>query len=138
MAQSDFQALSEETLPNRNLKRQQREAVHAVQLFLNQHYCEVLSLETIAASVHYSPFMICRFFKQEFGLSIHQYLSDLRLSQALQRLLSQPELAIGDLGMALGYNSHSHFSAAFANAFGVSPSAAREYFRFHNLEKDIS
>jgi AraC-like DNA-binding protein len=127
-----FGALYEEIPIVSPLKRPQREAVHAVQIFLNDHSCESLSLEQIAASVHYSPFMLCRLFKQEFGLSIHQYLSDLRLSQALDALLTQPELAIGDLGMALGYNSHSHFSAAFARAFGVSPSEARDYFRYKN------
>jgi AraC family transcriptional regulator len=121
-----FGALYEKSAIVSSLKRSQREAVHAVQVFLNEHYCEALSLERIAASVHYSPFMLCRLFKQEFGLSIHHYLSDLRLSQALKKLLSQPELAIGDLGMALGYNSPSHFSAAFARAFGVSPSEARK------------
>jgi AraC family transcriptional regulator len=121
-----FQALYDEMPSFSPLKRPQREAVHAVQIFLNEHSCEALSLEQIAASVHYSPFILCRLFKQEFGLSIHQYLSDLRLSQALDALLTQPELAIGDLGMALGYNSHSHFSAAFARAFGVSPSEARK------------
>jgi AraC family transcriptional regulator len=120
-----FQGLYDEMPIVSPLKRPQREAVHEVQIFLNKHSCERLSLEQIAASVHYSPFMLCRLFKQEFGLSIHQYLSDLRLSQALDALLTQPELAIGDLGMALGYNSHSHFSAAFARAFGVSPSGAK-------------
>jgi AraC family transcriptional regulator len=121
-----FLALYEESDNPRPLNAQQREAVHALRVMLNQDYCHALSLDELAARVHYSPFMLCRLFKQEFGLSIHQYLAELRLSEALQRLLDEPVLAIGDLGLALGYNSHSHFSAAFTKAFGFSPSEARE------------
>lgn len=130
-----FQALYEQDKPVRPMNRQQREAVHAVQIFLNQAYCSTLTLETIAAQVHYSPFMLCRLFKQAFGLSIHQYLSELRLSAALKALQDTPEQAIGDLGLALGYNSHSHFSAAFASAFGISPSTAREQLLNTKIER---
>jgi AraC-like DNA-binding protein len=121
-----FLALDGQEAKPRALNAQQHEAVHAVKSFLHQDYCHALSLDELAARVHYSPFMLCRLFKQAFGLSIHQYLAEIRLTEALQRLLDEPQLNIGSLGLALGYNSHSHFSAAFTNAFGFSPSEARE------------
>jgi AraC-like DNA-binding protein len=31
-----------------------------------------------------------------------------------------------DIGLQLGFSSHSHFSAAFRQAFGASPSALRK------------
>jgi AraC-like DNA-binding protein len=38
---------------------------------------------------------------------------------------------VTDLAMALGFSSHSHFSAAFKQAYGQTPSAFRKLSRLH-------
>jgi AraC family transcriptional regulator len=54
---------------------------------------------------------------------MHRYLNRLRLQEALQRVAAGADL--GEVGISLGFSSHSHFTAAFRKEFGVTPSQAR-------------
>jgi AraC-like DNA-binding protein len=116
------------------------DAVQAVLQFLNQHYTEALSLNSISSEVHYSPFALCRMFKQVVGLSIHQYLSRLRLFYALEYLLEDKSRPVGDIGILLGFYSHSHFTSAFSRSYGMTPSTFREQIstiRLAQLHKNL-
>jgi AraC-like DNA-binding protein len=95
-------------------------------VYLNSHYAENLALNDIAAQVHYSPYLLCRIFKQHIGLTIHQYLSRLRLFHALERLIAEPYVPVGDMALQLGFYSHSHFTATFSQNFNLSPSDFRQ------------
>jgi len=83
-----------------------------------------LSLAEIARKVYCSPFHLSRIFRATVGSSIHQYQLRLRLALALDRLAQGSE-NLTELGLALGFSSHSHFTAAFQKAFGLSPSSFR-------------
>jgi AraC family transcriptional regulator len=102
------------------------ETVRAMQSYLNLHYSENLALSDIAAHVHYSPYLLCRIFKQQIGLTIHQYLARLRLFHALELLIAEPTLPVGDIALQLGFYSHSHFTAAFSQTFNLAPSDYRQ------------
>jgi AraC-like DNA-binding protein len=123
-----------------DISKKHQDTVQQVQQFLNEHYCNPLSLATIASAVHYSSFTLCRIFKQNTGLTIHQYLTRLRLSVALEWLMAEPQQAIGEIGIQLGFYSHSHFTAAFSQAFAISPSAFRQQASttaLRNLRKNL-
>jgi AraC family transcriptional regulator len=47
-----------------------------------------------------------------------------RLRAALDEVLASSR-GITDIGIGLGFSSHSHFTAAFRRAFGVTPSGLR-------------
>jgi AraC-like DNA-binding protein len=52
------------------------------------------------------------------------YLSQLRLRASLEPLLDGTA-PITDIALAHGYSSHSHYTNAFREALGITPSAAR-------------
>lgn len=81
-------------------------------------------LETLAATIGYSPFYLCRMFKAHCGETIHRYLERLRLRAALELILETRQ-DIGSIGVELGYSSHSHFTLAFRRQFGMLPSRLR-------------
>ena len=95
-----------------------------VQLLLAKQPEAKLSLAEIASKVYCSPFHLSRIFHATIGSSIHQYQLRLRLALALDRLADGSE-NLTELGLALGFSSHSHFTAAFQKAFGLSPSSFR-------------
>jgi AraC family transcriptional regulator len=103
-----------------------REIAHQIKIVLAQRYSEKLRLSDIAAAVNSSPFFVCRLFKMETGMSIHQYVQRLRLMSALDHLAQYPQADLTELALDLGFASHSHFSTAFLRAFAVSPSGFRE------------
>ncbi|WP_242112724.1 helix-turn-helix transcriptional regulator [Luteimonas aquatica] len=82
------------------------------------------TLAEIAAEVGVSPVYLTQVFQQVEGLPLYRYQLRLRLARALD-LLGQYE-DLSTLGQDLGFSSHSHFSAAFQQTYGRSPSEFRQ------------
>jgi AraC family transcriptional regulator len=102
-----------------------REIAHQIKIVLSSRFRQKLRLDDIAAAVSVSPFFLCRVFKLETGLSIHQYVQRLRLLGALEHLAEHPHADLTELALSLGFASHSHFSTAFLQMFSISPSEFR-------------
>jgi len=78
----------------------------------------------IAKVVGASPYHACRVFRRGTGYSLHAYLTEQRLRRALV-LLGEGGRNVRAIAFVLGFSSHSHFTASFRRAFGVSPSDFR-------------
>lgn len=102
-----------------------RDIVNQVKLVLAGRFCEPLQLSDIARAVYSSPYALCRIFKKETGLSLHQYLQRLRLLHALEQLAENPQSDLTNLALEIGFSSHSHFTTAFSSLFGIPPSTFR-------------
>ena len=82
------------------------------------------TLAEIAAEVRGSPVYLTQVFQQVEGLPLYRYQLRLRLARALDLLPQYDDLTA--LSLDLGFSSHSHFSAAFRQAYGRSPSEFRQ------------
>jgi AraC-like DNA-binding protein len=100
-----------------------RETAVAVMELLCRRMTDNLSLPQIAREVASSPYHLARLFRRECGMSIHRYLNRLRLREGLERIPQTPDLT--GLALDLGFSSHSHFTDAFRNEFGIPPSRLR-------------
>jgi AraC-like DNA-binding protein len=99
------------------------EIAEAARSVLSERLGEPLRLSGIAAAVGVSTFHLCRAFRAATGETLHAYRNRMRLQAALERLDDGASLT--EVALDLGYSSHSHFSAAFRELFGVTPSAVR-------------
>src|SRR5262245_26852254 len=81
------------------------------------------TLSDIAAEVGGSPVHLTQVFQKVEGLPLYRYQLRLRLARALDLLPQYADLTT--LGLDLGFSSHSHFSAAFREVYGQSPSTFR-------------
>ena len=81
------------------------------------------TLAEIAAEVRGSPVYLTQVFQQVEGLPLYRYQLRLRLARALDLLAQYDDLT--DISQDLGFSSHSHFSAAFREVYGRSPSEFR-------------
>ena len=82
------------------------------------------TLAEIAAEMRCSPVYLTQVFQQVEGLPLYRYQLRLRLARALDLLPQYDDLTT--LSLDLGFSSHSHFSAAFREAYGRSPSEFRQ------------
>jgi AraC-like DNA-binding protein len=82
------------------------------------------TLADIAAETGVSPVYLTQVFQQVEGLPLYRYQLRLRLARALDLLAEYDDLTA--LGLDLGFSSHSHFSAAFQQTYGRSPSEFRQ------------
>lgn len=99
------------------------ELVQASTLMEN-HIEEPLAMAELARRVGLSPRQLQRMFRHYLDMAPHQYYLRLRLGRA-RALLTQTGMSIMDVMVACGFESSPHFSRAYREQFGHSPSAAR-------------
>jgi AraC-like DNA-binding protein len=98
--------------------------VEETKAVLARSFREPLSLQEIADRIGFSVFHLCRLFRRGTGTTLHHYRNHLRLRTALEEV-ADPQTDLSALGLDLGYSSHSHFTSAFRQAFGTTPSTLR-------------
>jgi len=103
--------------------RQQRvaqERVEQVMMLLQRNLAEPPTLEELGKKIGCSHFYLSRIFSAQTGKTITQHLRQLRMEKAAE-LLKSREYNVTEVAMEVGYNSLSHFSAAFQETFGCCP-----------------
>jgi len=83
-----------------------------------------LSLESLAAESGYSRAHFLRMFRAATGLTPHQYIMDLRLKRAQERL-RQANSSIVDVALACGFSSQSHMTSVFRRQLDTTPGEFR-------------
>eukprot|EP01037_Dinobryon_pediforme_P010329 gene10329-10395_t len=83
-----------------------------------------LRLDQAASLCAMSPAYFSRQFGKTFGTGFAAYQTRLKLLQAA-RILATGDMPVSQIGYALGFASHAHFSQRFRAAFGATPSAYR-------------
>ncbi len=103
--------------------RQQRlaqERVEQVIFLLKQNLASPPTLEELGKKIGCSHFYLSRIFSAQTGHTITQHLRELRMERAAD-LLKSGEHNVTETALEVGYNSLSHFSAAFHATFGCCP-----------------
>src|SRR5579862_1327781 len=89
-----------------------------------EHVETPLAIDAVADAVGVSIRQLERLFKGHLGLRPAWYYTSIRLDRA-RELLRLTDMSVTEVGVACGFQSPSHFSAAYARHFGRSPRADR-------------
>lgn len=92
--------------------------------WIETHYHEPLSLADMAAVTQMSTWHFCRSFHFSTGSPFRAFLARTRVTQAM-RLLADPQNAIGEVALAVGFRSISQFNRTFRQLTGQSAGAFR-------------
>lgn len=101
-------------------KRVARERVGRVKEILGRDLVNPPTLEMLGQEAGCSPFYLSRIFSREVGLTIPQYLRNLRMERAAE-LLRTGRYNVTEAAIEVGYSSLSHFSKAFCETIGCCP-----------------
>lgn len=93
--------------------------VRRVRAYIRSHYGEPISLDSLANGVGRNAAYLATLFRRETGMTIHRYLTGIRMQHAA-RLLRQRE-KVEAVMLLVGYRSKKSFYRQFAAAFGVTP-----------------
>ena len=93
--------------------------VSEVLSYINQHYCEKISLSTIADEFFVSKYYLSHAFHSVVGTSVNRYITLKRLINAKQMLSSgiKPTTA----AIHCGFNDYAGFYRAFTAEYGITP-----------------
>lgn len=109
-------------------KRASSSAVHTVQSmkeYINESYMDEITLEGMAEQFHLSASHLRRIFKEKTGISIKEYIDNVRMEQA-SKLLINTSQSISEIALQTGYVSQQTFIRVFKKHFGVTPGEYRK------------
>lgn len=88
-----------------------------------------LSIEDLSEKLNYGRTFLCTVFKEETGVSINKFYTDLKIREA-KHLMDEGKLNFTEISEKLNFSSPYYFTKVFKKSVGLSPS---EY-----KKKDIS
>ncbi|MGC3991367.1 MAG: AraC family transcriptional regulator [Chthoniobacteraceae bacterium] len=102
-------------------KRMARERTEAVMILLRNRLQDPPTLNELAKQIGCSPFHLSRNFSEQNGMTIPQYLRQVRMERAAE-LLRSGSYNVTEVAFTVGYSSLGHFSKSFCEEIGCCPS----------------
>lgn len=91
----------------------------ATLVYIAAHLNEDISINTLSALTAYHPHYFIKLFKQDMGMSPHQYILRMRLQEAARLLRAGG--TVSEAAASVGYADTSSFARAFKSHYGVQP-----------------
>jgi len=92
--------------------------------YIELHYDEPLSAARLAAAAHCSVSYINHAFKKTVGMSLSEYIAEVRVSRA-KKLLDSSNLPIKAIASNVGFDDTNYFSVVFKKIAGITPTEWR-------------
>ncbi|MBS4871436.1 MAG: helix-turn-helix transcriptional regulator [Peptoniphilus sp. oral taxon 375] len=88
--------------------------------YIQQHFHEKITLDTVAKKLHLSKNYLCHLFQEETGHKFCEYVSLLRVQHA-KKLIEEGKDSFTSISYTCGFSSQSHFSTTFKKYAGCTP-----------------
>jgi two-component system response regulator YesN len=101
-----------------------RELIPGVVEYLKQNYRNNITLNDLSGHFYVTPSYLCRRFREKTGLTLVEYLEEMRLEKA-EEYLTSSDTKITDISEQVGYMDPNYFSKIFKRKYRLSPSDYR-------------
>lgn len=118
-------AESWQPLSRKNQRRPARRDVAPVREYLEEHCAEKITLESVAEHFFLNKHYLARLFKEQYGVSVNSYLTQVRITRAKQ-MLRFTDKAVSVIAAECGLEDANYFSRVFKKVEGVTPKQYRE------------
>lgn len=108
---------------------QQYERLKPVQDYIDQHYYEEITLQTLARQMCVTPEYFCHLFMKTTGVRPISYVNQVRINKSKELLLDNVQHSIQDIAQQVGIESASYYGAIFKKIEGLTPGAFRRRFQ---------
>lgn len=93
--------------------------------YMKNNLSENIQLSTMAKLCSVNPSHFCRMFKKTTGKTPVQYLTEIRLGEAMA-MLKSTDKSISQIACEVGIGDLGYFGRRFKEYFGITPSAAKD------------
>lgn len=123
----------EDTVKKIELKGNDAELMERIMKAINENLDDSdFNVEALADKVGLSRVQLHRRMKELTGITVGEFIRNLRLQQAA-KLLEAGDINVSQVTYAVGFANPNNFTAAFKKHFGVTPTA---YIAKHQAKKD--
>ena len=102
----------------------EHKAVSSAKQLIESSSDEPMTLSKVLSHVHVSRFHFCKIFKKTTGMTLTEYINQVRLAKAKKQLLD-PSLRVAEIVFSSGFGSIAQFNNLFRRHMGMSPSEYR-------------
>ena len=88
--------------------------------YLSRNYNQDITLEQLAAYLHFNTNYTSGLFKKIFGKTFVSYLTDMRM-EAAKKLLTSGNFKVYEIARQVGYEDERYFEKTFKKVMGVTP-----------------
>ena len=91
--------------------------------YINSNYHNDITLEALSNKFYINKYHLCHIFRRETGLTVHQYITRIRISKAKE--LERGGTSPGKIAGQVGFKTYSAFYRAYVNVVGKSPTSQK-------------
>ena len=102
----------------KNISYSRKKLLQSVE-YMKSNFDESLKLEKLANISGLSKYHFLRKFKEEFNMTPHAYLLQIRIQNAKNMLIQNR--ALSDIALSCGFSDQSHFTRVFNKIYGMTP-----------------
>lgn len=95
-----------------------------VAAYIERHFAEDLSVDSLAEIANYSPRHFLRLFAETYGVTPRQYVIERRMNRAAA-LLKNTDVPVTEVARLCGFSDSNYFGSAFKAKYGMPPTAFR-------------
>jgi AraC family transcriptional regulator len=91
--------------------------------YINDHLDQSATVRDLAKISNMSPAQFARSFQEATGMSLQRWQMDARIRSAQRLMVDDPTESLAEIASLVGFSDSSHFSRAFLEIVGTTPSA---------------
>ena len=95
--------------------------------FIQEHYSEAISLETVSSEVGFNPAYFSTVFKKSTGQNFMDYIKEIRIEHA-KDLLARTHMDVAAVAQAVGYTDIKYFTKLFRKTTSLTPTDYRKLY----------
>ena len=104
--------------------KRRREIEHRLLALMKQKHFDDISITELCDLLSCSKSTLIKLFKEECGVTVGSYITDMRIAEA-ERLLLESDASINEIARAGGFCDQSYSSKVFVTKHGVPPTDYR-------------
>ncbi len=107
---------------------QKRKDLRNVREYIDTHYTEDIKLDNLAQMFFINKFYLTRIFKEQYGTTINNYVTQVRITNA-KKHLRFTDMTVEQIGAKCGYNDSNFFIRVFKRSEGMTPGEFRSKWK---------
>lgn len=99
----------------------QNQIIQQILEFVHQHYCMHFTISSIAENLGYSESYLYKVIKEDFPMTLNEYILRYRLKQAIDKMAESPNSPLSDISEQIGFSDYKYFAKVFKKYLHISP-----------------